>query len=62
MQVNAEGRAVAGGVRGGMWMQNRRVNVQKRGNPLGSDGGVTKYADDAHAGEGGWFQGRYLLS
>lgn len=61
VQVNAEGRAIAGGVRGGTWLQNRRVAVQKRGDPLGGDGGLIHYADNAHAGEGGWVKGRCVL-
>ena len=61
MQVNAEGRAIAGAVRGGTWLQNRRVTVQKRGDPLGADGGLIHYAEDAHAGERGWVKGRCVL-
>ena len=55
--VNADGKPVAGGVRAGSWLSSRRVNVQKRGDPSGSDGGVDD-ADDAHAGEGRWKEDR----
>ena len=55
--MNAEGKPLAGGIRGGSWLTSRRVNVQKRGDSSGSDGGVTD-VNDAHVGEGGWFQGR----
>ena len=56
--VNAEGKPVAGGLRAGAWLANRCVNVQKRGDPSGSGGGaVADPASDAHAGEGGWFEG-----
>ena len=55
--VNSEGNPIAGSVVTGPWLTNRRVNVLKRGDPAGLDGGVS-CSFDAHAGEMGWVQGK----